>query len=404
MGRALLLCLGLILSGSVGASLPADGGSIWPRITAGMQLGQQQRPEVQRWIRHYAAQPKALEVMLERSSPYLWFIVESAELRELPMELALLPAVESGFDAHARSRSAALGLWQFIPVTGKAYGLSESAGYDARRDPVASTRAALRHLAELHGEFGDWLLALAAYNGGGVRVRAALRQSGSRDFWALNLRAETRDYVPRLLALAAIVREPARYGLRLPMIGSEHDTELVILDARQPLAEALHAAQIDQALLRRYNPGLKALTARTHAPGLLLPPTEALVMRAELAQASVGAAMPVAWREPAASRPRLRLSDSLPDPLGLRRESGTRAPPRSPPPPRPEQSPSVADPATSEATSAVAGTRLHRVARGETQYAIARRYGIPVEALRAANSLGASQGLEVGQSLRIPER
>lgn len=382
--RLSLLLLILVLTlgcGVARASLdPAVEDSIWPRIAQGMRLGGEQRPEVQRCIASYAENPAFLSLMLERAAPFLWFIVESAEIRELPMELALLPAVESGFNAHARSASAALGLWQFIAPTGRAYGLGENPGYDARRDPVASTRAAFSYLLELHREFDDWLLALAAYNGGGVRLRAAIAQSGgSRDFWQLPLRTETRDYVPRLLALAAIVREPERYQVRLPTISNRHAAEMVAMD--QLPARAFEAlGKVDQDLLRRFNPGLRKLNAQARVPTLLLPPSEALLLRAELADepAILGQGLSENW---------LLSSPEVTDSLRLATISVGF--PQDPPPKR-QQGTSLAAPG------------LHRVRQGETLYSVAQQYGVSVQRLRQYNRLKANAVLETGRNLKIP--
>lgn len=390
MSRSLLAGLLLLTAVTVRAETAVDA-AIWPRIASGMHLNQAPRPEIDRWIALYAARPAALTRMLERASPFLHFIVESAELRELPMELALLPAVESGFDAHARSRSSATGLWQFVPVTGRAYGLGENRSYDGRRDPVASTRAALTHLQDLHAEFGDWLLALAAYNAGAGTLRRAIRETSSQDFWRLPLRQETRDYVPKLLALAALVRSPERYGLQLPEINRSDAPALVTLDRRLPLERTLKAAQVDPELLRRFNPGLKRTDHAGSSPALLLPAADALVVRAELAQAQRQLESPSPPAPVFPDRaPMLVARLAAPDPLGLRRVSGGGGAEPTPAPPVADLPPSDGEP------------RRHRVRRGETLFAISREYGVSVEALREANGLGSDDVLSAGRELRIP--
>lgn len=395
MRPILPLLVGLLLA----TSSAQAAGDIWPRIAAGMKLPPAGRAEVRYWIGQYAAQPAALARMLERGSPFLGFIVDSAEQRGLPMELSLLPAVESSFDPQARSVSAATGLWQFIPRTGQAYGLREDSSYDGRRDPVASTQAALSYLQSLHGEFGDWLLALAAYNAGPSRVQAAIAETGSRDFWSLPLRQETRDYVPKLLALAALVREPARYGLRLPRI-DRRGAELVRMDRRLSLHNALLSGRVDQNLVRRFNPGLKQVSHRSGAPTLLLPNVDALVMRAELAQAALNL---LGWKPPPAEPAPLRLAaDSRPDPLGLRAVPTLHDAPAvviAAPPPEMEPAPA---PPVPETEPPGGGARQHTVQRGETLFAIARRYGVGVDVLRRHNGLSPEQALNRGSVLRIP--
>jgi membrane-bound lytic murein transglycosylase D len=386
LSRLLLMLVLALGCGRAIANLDPTDDSIWPRIAQGMRLGGEQRPEVQRCIASYTENPAFLSLMLERAAPFLWFIVESAEIRELPLELALLPAVESGFNAHARSASAALGLWQFIAPTGRAYGLGENPGYDARRDPVASTRAAFSYLLELHREFDDWLLALAAYNGGGVRLRAAITEAGgSRDFWQLPLRTETRDYVPRLLALAAIVREPERYRVRLPAISNRHAAEMVAIDALP--ARAVQAlGKVDQELLRRYNPGLKKLNAQARLPTLLLPASEALLLRAELADGEAR----LNTRSPALSENWLLSSPEVTGSLRLATISAGF----------PQDAPRDRQRVGQEPSASTAS--LHRVRPGETLYSLAQQYGVSLRRLRDYNHLKANAVLEVGRNLKIP--
>lgn len=387
------LLLGLFC-GRAWAQDAADPG-IWPRIAGGMTLGDHERPEVRRWIASYTAHPAALNRMLERASPFLWFIVETAELRELPMELALLPAVESGFDAHARSVSAATGLWQFLPKTGTAYGLGESGSYDARRDPVASTRAALAYLQALHREFGDWNLALAAYNVGGGTLRRAIRASGSRDFWKLPLRQQTRDYVPKLLALAAVVREPRRYGVQLPLIGDAAVADLIATDQQPALGRVLRAAAVDESLLRRFNPGLKRTDEQAAAPSLLLPPAEALAVRAELAQTSEqgdhrgparNASLQLAVMIQAGALERDRSSSADPSPLSA--VSARLAEPKPAPP--------VGHPVPS---SQLLGR--HHVPVGQPSDTSSRRNSIRISGLRRAKVLRSDDSLTAGRELRL---
>ena len=154
---------------------------------------------------------------------YMHYIVGQLDARKMPRELALLPVVESAFEPYAYSRARASGLWQFIPGTGSRFGLKQNWWYDGRRDVVASTRGALDYLQALHDEFnGDWLLAIAAYNCGEANVERAVnrnvREGLPIDFWHLKLPAETRAYVPKLLAMRRIVTEPAAYGLEFSQI------------------------------------------------------------------------------------------------------------------------------------------------------------------------------------------
>jgi membrane-bound lytic murein transglycosylase D len=203
------------------------------------------------------------------------------ERRNLPGELAMLPVVESAYQPFAYSPARASGIWQFIPSTGRVYGLRYSWWYDGRRDVVESTRAALDYLEKLHAEFsGDWLLALAAYNSGEGNVRKAinrnLRAGKPTDFWSLKLPRETRSYVPRLLAISAIVSEPAEYGLTLKSIPDEPYFAATTLDGQIDLALAAEMAEVSLEELYLLNPGFSRWATDPEGPHRLLLPVDAV--------------------------------------------------------------------------------------------------------------------------------
>jgi membrane-bound lytic murein transglycosylase D len=200
-------------------------GDAWGRIRAGFMmqpLTGKEVMEVQAW---YAARPQMVTSILARSRVYLFHIVEEIRKRNMPMELALLPFIESGFDPMALSTAQASGLWQFIPETGLRYNLPQNAGYDARRDVLASTRAALDYLQFLYDMFRDWHLALAAYNVGEHFIARAIERNRAlrlpTDFASLAMPAETRYYVPRLIAVKNLVANPQLFGLTLPHVPNE---------------------------------------------------------------------------------------------------------------------------------------------------------------------------------------
>jgi membrane-bound lytic murein transglycosylase D len=169
----------------------------------------------------YATRPDYMQRMTERSSKYLFHIVEELERRGMPTELALLPYIESAFNPQAVSSAKAAGMWQFMPATGTYFDLKQNAFRDDRRDVLASTRAALDYLQKLHGMFGDWHLALAAYNWGegSVAGHCPQRETGlGTGYTDLNMPAETRNYVPKLQAVKNIVAEPTRFSTDLPVI------------------------------------------------------------------------------------------------------------------------------------------------------------------------------------------
>ncbi|MBT8135057.1 MAG: transglycosylase SLT domain-containing protein, partial [Gammaproteobacteria bacterium] len=198
--------------------------SIWPRVRAGFQLPDDvEHKSLQDEIDWLARHPEYMQRVMRRADPFIYYILEEAEKRDLPTELVLLPIVESAYQPFAYSHGRAAGIWQFIPSTGKYYGLKQNWWYDGRRDIYASTQAALNYLESLNKQFkGDWMLALAAYNSGSGTVQRAIRrnkkQNKPTDFWHLKLPKETRAYVPKLLALKAVISDPDQYNVSLRCI------------------------------------------------------------------------------------------------------------------------------------------------------------------------------------------
>ena len=226
-------------------TLPAlQAPDLWHRIRSGMHMPQVDNARIANQRRHFLKKDDYLKRVGERASPFMYLVVEEIERRGMPAELALLPMVESAYDPSAYSHAHASGLWQFIPETGKRYGLRQDYWYDGRRDIVASTNAALDYLQALHQQFdGDWFCALAAYNAGegrvGRAIKANLAANKPIDYWSLNLPEETRNYVPRLLALAEIVRNNDSYNVELPYIADA--PQLAMVDTRGQIDLALAA-------------------------------------------------------------------------------------------------------------------------------------------------------------------
>jgi membrane-bound lytic murein transglycosylase D len=227
----------------------------------------------------YIRNPNYLDRTFKRSARYMHFIFEEILKRDLPMELALLPFVESAYDPFAYSHGRASGLWQFIPGTGKVYGLHQNWWYDGRRDVLASTKAALDYLSYLNKLFdGNWLHALASYNSGQGRVGKAIRKNkklGKRtDFWSLHLPKETKAYVPKLLALAKLVLDPKKYGSTLPPIPDQPYFKVVNTGAQIDLAQAAALADIDINEIYKLNPGFNQWASSPLGPHRLLIPVE----------------------------------------------------------------------------------------------------------------------------------
>ena len=316
----------------------------WERIRDGLAFPPSMNSRVEREIDWYRKHPKYLRRVTERARPYLAYIVREVEQRGMPMEFALLPVVESAFRVRAYSRAGASGLWQFMPSTGRRYGLKQSWWYDGRRDVVASTRAALDYLTMLLEEFDDDpLLAVAAYNWGEGNVRRAMSRNRARgkptDVWSLRLPRETRSHVSRLLAIAEIVEDPDRYGVTLDPIPDRVPFRPVAHDGQIDLGIAAALAGITLEEVRLLNPGFKRWATDPAGPHRLQLPSHTVErFRAGLAEAPTGKRM--RWER-------------------------------------------------------------HRIASGDTLGAIAGRYGTSVAALKEANRL-ASDLIRAGRDLLVP--
>jgi membrane-bound lytic murein transglycosylase D len=201
------------------ASANAEPDNIWDRIRQGLRMKPMDSPLVEAHERWYVDHPDYVKRMLERSRRYLYHIVEEVQRRGMPMEIALLPMIESGYNPQALSPADAAGIWQFIPTTGRKYGLEQNSWYDGRRDITAATQAALDYLQKLFVDFGSWKLALAAYNCGENCVSRAIQRNAERglptNYESLRLPYETRHYVPKLMAVRDLIEEPQSFGIEL---------------------------------------------------------------------------------------------------------------------------------------------------------------------------------------------
>lgn len=264
---------------ALGPSVPGPVDLI-TELRAGFALDPIMNARVEAELKWYLKHPDYLERVFARSQRYLPHIVRTLRDRELPLELALLPIVESAYDPFAYSYGRAAGLWQIIPGTGKRFGLEQNWWYDGRRDVVDSTRAALDYLTHLNGLMdGDWLLAVASYNSGEGNVLRAVKrnrkQSKPTDYWNLKLSRETSAYVPRLMALVEIVRNPAAHGVSLPYVADERQFAVVDIEGQLDLALAADLAGVELDELSSLNAGLNQWATDPAGPHRLLLPASA---------------------------------------------------------------------------------------------------------------------------------
>ena len=387
-----------MLSPTIDAPLRTHYVDVFARIRAGYGLDPVVHEHVDDQLDWLRSHPRYLERAGERAAPWLHHVVSELDRHGLPLELALLPIVESGFDPRARSHRGAAGLWQFVRGTGAAYGLDRDWWHDERSDPLEATRAAIEHLTKLHQRFDeDWLLALAAYNSGSGTVARARRRAGpDAGFFDLSLPRETRAYVPRLLAISRIVAEPTRYGVTLPALADAPAFAVVETGGQLDLGRAAELAGIDERTVRRLNPQLARFATHPEGPHRLLVPVEA-EQRLRDAVAELDPTERLRWH-----RHQIRPGDTLSEiaqrygiaTAALRRANGIRGS-------RIRAGDALMVPLP---TSTAARTVTYEVRRGDSYWRIADRFGVAMDDLLSWNALDTSTVLRPGQrlELRVP--
>lgn len=381
---------------------------LWVRMRADMHWQSIDTTAVAKARRSYLGQPTYLPVVANRANYYLFYIVEEVEKRGMPMEIALLPLVESTLNPFAKSSSSAAGLWQIMPATGRHLKLERDWWYDGRLDLRDSTRAALDYLEELHEDFdGDWLLALAAYNSGKGRVMRAQRANAKKglatDFWSLKLPRETRNYVPRLIALTQIVSEPERYGVELPSVANAPPFEVAATGGQLELYRAAEIAGVDLQTLRAFNPGqLRWATAPDMPHELLLPVGTADTFTQRLASLSPDDR--VKWQHYRIERgdSLIRIARKFDTEVQLLREVNgvrgnmIRAGDTMLIPQGDGWAKSLA-----LASNGKTVQQRYRVRRGDSLYRIAGKFNVSINDIIAWNSLDPSRYLQPGQKLTL---
>lgn len=251
-------------------------GNLWDRVRNGYRMNHINNSRIEAQKSWFYSRQDYINRLTARTSRYLHHTVTEAERRGIPTELALLPIIESSYDPSATSNAAAAGLWQFIPSTGRIYGLNQSVTYDGRRDIIESTRAAYDFLTSLYNQFGSWELALAAYNAGPGRVQRAIdvnRNAGlPTDYWSLRLPTETMNYVPRFMAVAQIIQNPQSYGVTLPAIANHSHFRAVPANFGVTLYDVSSVTGVPVDELRLLNPSLISFSVDVSGPGRVIIP------------------------------------------------------------------------------------------------------------------------------------
>jgi len=345
-----------ILTPKLNNKVPAKIIDLWQRLRQGYGMQMVDNSRIQRAFGKFVNSPSYFKRITTKAQPYLYHIVEELEKRKMPLEIALLPAIESAYEPLALSSKSAAGLWQFMPATGKDYGLKQNYWYDGRRDIIQSTSAALDYLQYLHQLFdGDWFLALAAYNYGEGNVTKAIaknkRLDQPTDFWSLNLPRETREYVPKLLGLCKVVANPQKYGIQLQSIANKPYLKRLNVGRQIDLSSTAKLTGLSVTELKRLNPAYRREVTAPKGPHYITLPVD-----------NVGQFQLALAKRPANS---------------LLVQANYSKPPRT-------------------------KTQTHKVRRGENLTRIAKRYGTTVAKLRRLNKLKAGRPLYVGKRLKVP--
>ncbi|MEQ1515811.1 MAG: LysM peptidoglycan-binding domain-containing protein [Usitatibacteraceae bacterium] len=420
-----------------------DDADLWQRVRRGFVMDELNSPLVLQQEQWYASRPDYIQRFVDRGSKYLHHIVEEVEKRGMPTEVALLPIIESAFNPQAASTAKASGMWQFIPSTGKSFGLKQDWMADNRRDVLLSTGAALDYLQKLHGMFNSWELAFAAYNcGEGCVSRAIIRNQRlglPTDYLSLTLPNETRSYVPKLIAVKNIVLSPGSYGIELEAVENRPYFAKVEAPAKIDTNLAARLAEMPEAEFASLNPAFNRPVATSGTGYFLVPYEKAETFRSNLSlYRSLNGPM-VSWQTVNAKRGEsvdaiarrygmtgsyLRATNGA-----LREKKGKLTQPVALMVPNtgtakmmsaafdqkialkaaqtPVTTPAQVAPATApapiivaSATEPVATSSSHRVQPGETLFSISQRYGASVEDIKALNNLK-SNSVQSGHTLLI---
>jgi membrane-bound lytic murein transglycosylase D len=390
---------------------------LWVRVRAGFAMPDLDNALVLKWQQWYASRPDYVQRMTERGSRYLFYVVEEIDKRGMPTELALLPFIESAFNPQAMSVARASGMWQFMPATGKDFDLKQNLFRDDRRDVLASTRAALDYLQMLQRQFGDWQLALAAYNWGQGNVQRAidrnLKAGQPANYESLRMPDETRNYVPKLQAVKNIVMQPQAFAITLPALENHPYFLTVPITNDIDVDVAVRLAGISLDEFQALNPQMnKPVILAAGTPQVLLPYDNATLFVKNLRTHKAPLATWTAWVAPATLKPvdvarqvgmseeQLRSVNRIP-PRMLVKVGSTLLVPRSP-----HKTTDVSGQIADNAMMLLApdrppGRRVSFKAgkRGDSVAAVAKRNGISAEQVAQWNGVGTDARFKPGQTI-----
>ncbi|MFN7692453.1 MAG: transglycosylase SLT domain-containing protein [Burkholderiales bacterium] len=403
---------------SVDFQAPEAKVDLWSRVRADLKLPDLTGSRVQKWEQYYAKRPEYVSRMTARGGRYLFHIVEEVQKRGLPMELALLPFIESAFNPEAMSHARASGMWQFMSATGKDFDLKQNLFRDDRRDVLASTRAALDYLAQLGRRYdGDWQLALAAYNWGMGNVDRAVKRAKAQGlegrYEQLRMPAETADYVPKLQAIENLVQRPQDFNVILPLLDNHPYFLTVQIERDIDVDLAAELAGLTPEVFRQFNPQMnKPVVLAAATPQLLLPYDNAARFVRELAEYRGPLASWTAWQlsktmKPADAAKQVGMSEAKLREVNrisgrmLIKAGSTLLVPRTA-----KHEHDVSEHLADTAALALSPERVLRrqsvkVRKGETLAQLARRHGVTVQQVAEWNKISSSAKIKSGQSLTL---
>ncbi len=392
---------------------------LWDRMRAGFAMQDLDDEYVRKWEQFYAGKPDYMQRVVDRGSKYWFYIVTEIERRGMPLEIALLPVIESAFVTHANSTAAASGIWQFIPSTGKHFGMKQDWWADSRRDITQATKGALDYLQKLHSMFGDWHLALASYNWGegSVGRAVAANQAAGKgvDYASLNMPNETRNYIPKLQAVKNIVMNPGAFNLKLTAVPNQPYFKTITLGKPMDVDKAVKMAEISKDEFVALNPAHnRPVIGGRDEHQILLPADKADLFLSRLESGDRALVSWMAYKTKAGDR-----LDALATRFGisvdsLRAVNGIRAAPPSLPSgynllvpsngPSEEALGSLQNAVFTKLPDYVPAPALptiHRTGKGDTLASVAKRYGVTVARLAQWNHMSAKGRVNKGTLLAV---
>jgi membrane-bound lytic murein transglycosylase D len=385
--------------------------NLWQRIADQMTLTVPDNDDIESQKRFFIRNQKLLKIASDNAEPFLYHIVTELERRNMPLELALLPIVESTYNPKAGSFSGVLGIWQFSAGTGRNFGLKQNAWYDGRRDVIESSRAAMDYLQYLYSNVDqDWLSAVAAFNAGEGRVFKAIERNRYRgkptDFWSLNLPKQNTSYIPKLLALAELLKNSKKYAIPMPQLANQPQTKVIQINRGLDLNKAADLLNLSVTELRRLNPGFKSTTVPSASYQLVVPFDSAEDIDQQLA------ALPKVKVTPVAStgRYKVKSGDSL-SKIAAQHKTSVKAIQQANQLSNSQLKigqqliiPGLAQSAEAQAVTGsgkktTSGAQTYTVKSGDSVWEISQKLKVSSEQLQKWNKLNAKTRLKPGQTL-----